>query len=143
MGATLRDKVILLGSIANGLVQGSLNMWTGSDNANNYAKFGIGFIAGVAEVQIGMRTKSAAFGNFVSNTFSSAANRAISDKPFLSWSTAIDIGVSAAVGAALGGATDYASSLGADDIYTALHVGVANLDIQLGRKAIDETAEAW
>ncbi len=149
MGATLRDKVILLGSIANGLVQGSLNMWTGSDNANNYAKFGIGFIAGVAEVQIGMRLQQwghpgATIGNTVSNVFMSAANRYISGNLAWNWQTIFDVGASAVIGAALGGATDYNTfRLGADEIYTALHVGVANLDIQLGRKAIDETAEAW
>jgi RHS repeat-associated protein len=94
------ETIIGAASVWNGLTQGYLNVLFGPGDMSDKAKFWVGFVGGFGEMQVGMRTGSAALGATVASTFTSAANSALSESTeFISIGTAVNIGLSAAMGA--------------------------------------------
>lgn len=97
---TAKESIINSFAVFNGVTSACMNVLFGPSDASDSAKAMIGFAAGFSEVQIGMRIGSASLGAVMASAFTSAANAAVSkNTEFLTWGTALNVGLSAAVGA--------------------------------------------
>lgn len=132
---TATESVIWSTSVANGITQGWINVLFGPSDISDKAAFWGGFAAGFGEMQIGLRTGSAALAATAASTFTAAANSALSQRSdFFTLRNAIGIGISAAIG----GFGDWANDSTIDAI-TLWVIGVdATMFSGLGQMGYDE-----
>ena len=132
--SSMKNQIIGLASIANGVTQGWMNVLFGPSDMSDGAKLAVGFVAGFGEMQVGLRTESAALGAFVSSSFTSAANAAWSNDNSLGVKDIISIGLATAVG----GMADYVSEGG---VTTALEMWMVGTDAALWNGVAQKSCE--
>jgi hypothetical protein len=125
-------KIEIGATLFNATITGIMNTWTGPESVSDKTKFAIGFVAGAAEMGIGLKAGPAVGGAFGA-AFKETLNRAFSKDPFLSWETAGNIGLQAGIGALAGG---FAQWYDAQTAKESMILALISLDRQAGEKAV-------
>jgi len=109
-------------------------MLFGPSSVSSKKLFAIGAAAGALEMQLGMKF-GASVGSTAGSLFQSSLNQLFSDDPFLSWQTAMQIGLDSSVGLGTGALADWYDP---QDAKRALELFMLCLDKDIVRFDLEE-----